>query len=165
MKRIWAPWRINYIKKTKIDHGCFICKLIKDKSENDRKNFLLFRGKNAIVMLNIYPYNSGHLMIAPILHTSELSNISKETSIELWELTTKSLEILKKAFSPSGFNIGINLGKIAGAGLQSHVHIHIVPRWGGDTNFMPVLSETKIISQAIEETYEDLIKHVELYKT
>ena len=157
MKKIWAPWRIEYILQQK-DDECFICKSISDKSEKDKKNLLLYRGINSFVLLNKYPYISGHLMVAPNKHTSELTEISIEESSEMWHLVTKSIELLKKTINPDGFNIGMNLGKIAGAGLESHIHIHIVPRWAGDTNFMPILSNTRVMSQALEETYEVLKK-------
>jgi ATP adenylyltransferase len=137
---------------------CFICDAIFDKLENDKKNLLLYRGKKSSVLLNKYPYISGHLMVAPNTHTSELSEIPEEVSYEMWHLVTKSVELLNKSIKPDGFNIGMNLGKIAGAGLETHVHIHIVPRWTGDTNFMPILSNTRVISQALEETYEILKK-------
>ncbi|MBN1330798.1 MAG: HIT domain-containing protein [Candidatus Heimdallarchaeota archaeon] len=157
MKKIWAPWRLEYIKQSK-ENSCFICDIVKDDLVKDRENLILLRGKTAIILLNKYPYISGHLLVAPILHTANISEIPKETSDELWSLTTKSLELLKKAINPEGFNIGLNLGKVSGAGLKTHVHIHIVPRWSGDTNFMPILSDTRVISQALFDTY-DLLKN------
>ncbi|NHJ40301.1 MAG: HIT domain-containing protein, partial [Asgard group archaeon] len=138
MKKIWAPWRIEYILQSK-DAECFICKAISDNSKNDKKNLVLYRGKESLVLLNKYPYISGHLMIAPNTHTPELSSILEKVSSEMWNLMVKSIELLKKSISPDGFNIGMNLGKIAGAGLETHIHIPIVPRWVGDTNFMPIL--------------------------
>ncbi|MGC9780971.1 MAG: HIT domain-containing protein [Candidatus Heimdallarchaeota archaeon] len=162
MKKIWAPWRIEYIKQPNKDDECFICKIIEEPSENDSKNLLLYRGKNVLVMLNLYPYITGHLLVAPYLHTSELNEISDKVSTEMWKLTTKSVELLKKAISPQGFNIGINLGKVSGAGLLSHIHIHIVPRWSNDTNFMPILANTRVISQALEETFNELAQHKEM---
>ncbi|MHA1212402.1 MAG: HIT family protein [Candidatus Heimdallarchaeota archaeon] len=158
MTKIWAPWRIEYIQQPK-ENNCFICDITKDKPENDRKNLILFRGKNALVILNRFPYIAGHLMVAPTMHTAELSDIPKETSDELWSLTTKAVELLKEAIHPEGFNIGINLGKVSGAGLKTHIHIHIVPRWSGDTNFMPILGNTRVISQALEEAYDLLAKY------
>ncbi|NHK31046.1 MAG: HIT domain-containing protein [Asgard group archaeon] len=157
MKKIWAPWRIEYILQQKNDE-CFICNVISDKPENDKINLLLYRGKKSSVLLNKYPYISGHLMVAPNTHTSELVAISKEVSSEMWHLVTKCVELLNKSINPDGFNIGMNLGKNAGAGLETHVHIHIVPRWSGDTNFMPILADTRVISQALEETYDVLKK-------
>ncbi len=159
MKKIWAPWRLEYIKQPK-ENSCFICDIVKDKPEKDRENLILYRSKTAIILLNKYPYISGHLMVAPILHTANISDIPKETSDELWYLTTKAVDLLKETITPEGFNIGINLGKVSGAGLKSHVHIHIVPRWSGDTNFMPILGETRVISQALLETYDLLKNHL-----
>lgn len=162
MKKIWAPWRIEYIKQTLADDECFICEVINDDPINDKKNLILHRGKNAIVLLNLYPYIAGHLMIAPLEHTADLKDLPLETGSEMWELTTKAVELLKAAIRPEGFNIGLNLGKVSGAGLKTHLHIHIVPRWSGDTNFMPILSDTRVISQELSETYSELEKFKEI---
>ncbi|NHJ46223.1 MAG: HIT domain-containing protein [Asgard group archaeon] len=162
MKKIWAPWRIEYILQPK-DDVCFICNILNDDEKNDRTNLLLFRGKNSIVVLNKFPYISGHLMIAPILHTTDLSSIASDASVEMWFQVTQCVELLKATIKPDGFNIGMNLGKVAGAGLESHVHIHIVPRWSGDTNFMPIISDTRVISQALTEMYDILKKEKSKY--
>ncbi len=162
MKKIWAPWRIEYIKQTRADDECFICEVINDDPINDKKNLILHRGKNAIVLLNLYPYIAGHLMIAPLEHTADLKDLPLETGSEMWALTTKTVELLKAAIRPEGFNIGLNLGKVSGAGLKTHLHIHIVPRWSGDTNFMPILSDTRVISQELSETYSELEKFKEI---
>ncbi len=159
MEKIWAPWRIEYIKQPK-DQGCFICDMIKAPESEDKKNLLLYRGKKAIVLLNKYPYIAGHLMIAPLKHCPNLTDLSEEEGREIWNFTTKAVELLKATIHPEGFNVGINLGKVAGAGLRTHVHVHIVPRWGGDTNFMPVVANTRVLSQALEETYEELMKKI-----
>ncbi|NHJ86681.1 MAG: HIT domain-containing protein [Asgard group archaeon] len=164
MKKLWAPWRMDYILEPKSDDECFICDILKDKEQNDKKNLILFRGKVSLVILNAFPYNNGHIMVAPNKHTSELIELSPEISAEMWELTAKSVEVLKAAIKPEGFNIGINLGQVAGAGLKTHLHIHIVPRWNGDTNYMPVLGSTKIISQALEETYDKLCEFIDIFK-
>jgi len=162
LKKIWAPWRIEYIKQTLADDECFICEVINDDPINDKKNLILHRGKNAIILLNLYPYIAGHLMIAPLEHTADLKDLPLETGSEMWELTTKTVELLKAAIRPEGFNIGLNLGKVSGAGLKTHLHIHIVPRWSGDTNFMPILSNTRVISQELSETYSELEKFKEI---
>ena len=162
MKKIWAPWRIEYIKQTLADDECFICEVINDDPINDKKNLIFHRGKNAIILLNLYPYIAGHLMIAPLEHTADLKDLPLETGSEMWELTTKTVELLKAAIRPEGFNIGLNLGKVSGAGLKTHLHIHIVPRWSGDTNFMPILSNTRVISQELSETYSELEKFKEI---
>lgn len=162
MKKIWAPWRIEYIKQSRADDECFICDVIKDDPINDKKNLILYRGKSIVVLLNLYPYIAGHLMVAPIEHTSELNNLSSTTSTEMWELTIKAVELLKAAIKPEGFNIGLNLGEVSGAGLKTHLHIHVVPRWSGDTSFMPILTDTRVISQALSETYTELEKFKEI---
>ncbi|NHJ04715.1 MAG: HIT domain-containing protein [Candidatus Heimdallarchaeota archaeon] len=162
MDRIWAPWRIEYIEQPKLDDECFICKILKEKKDDE--NLILFRGKNAIVLLNKYPYIAGHLMVAPNQHLSNLEELPIDTNREIWELTTKTVKLLKKAVNPEGFNIGMNLGAVSGAGLKTHVHIHIVPRWTGDTNFMPIISETRAISEGLERTYEKFMNFVDIYE-
>jgi len=162
LKKIWAPWRMEYIIQTRADDECFICDVISDDPINDKKNLILHRGKNAIVLLNLYPYIAGHLMVAPIKHIADLKKLPLETSSEMWSLTTNTVELLKTAIQPEGFNIGLNLGKVSGAGLKTHLHIHIVPRWSGDTNFMPILTETRVISQGLSETYSVLMKFKEI---
>jgi ATP adenylyltransferase len=164
LKKIWAPWRIEYIKQQISDDECFICDHIKDDPKNDEKNLVLLRGKYSVVLLNLYPYINGHLMVAPLVHVANLSELPEETSAEMWKFTTNSVELLKATMKPEGFNIGINLGKVAGAGLKTHVHIHIVPRWSGDTNFMPVLSDTRVVSQALAETYSELEKFKDILR-
>ncbi|RLG92867.1 MAG: HIT family hydrolase [Candidatus Hecatellales archaeon] len=157
MKHLWAPWRINYIllKKEKKERGCIFCRFSKDK-KNDEKNFVVFRAEKNFVVLNNYPYNNGHLMVAPYRHIKNLEDMSMEELNEHFLIVRKSVEVLKKVYNPHGFNIGINLGKTAGAGVENHIHTHIVPRWLGDTNFMPVISDTKVIPEALTETYRKL---------
>jgi len=150
---IWAPWRIGYIVKIK-KKGCFLCHSY--KSRDDDKNFVVYRGKFSFIVMNIFPYNNGHLMIAPIRHLKDIASLTDEEDKEIMELIKKSVKILKKLLTPDGFNIGVNLGKTAGAGLENHIHFHIVPRWNGDTNFMPVISDTKVIPQSLSELYLEL---------
>jgi ATP adenylyltransferase len=156
MNRLWAPWRMKYIKEEidNPDKGCIFC--TKPKQSDDKKNLILFRGKTAFVICNKFPYNNGHLMVVPYQHTCSLDDVTDESSLELWRLVALCRRVLAKAFSPDGFNIGMNLGRVAGAGIDTHLHVHIVPRWNGDVNFMPVIGETKVISQSLEETYEAL---------
>lgn len=154
MQHLWAPWRMEYIKKAD-QKGCFLCKALKEKK--DKKNLIITRTKKAFVIMNRYPYNSGHLMIAPIPHTGNMEDLSKDEIIEMFGLLIRMKQLLTKILNPEGFNIGINLGRIAGAGLISHVHIHLVPRWAGDTNFMPVLGKTKVISQSLDKLYQRFI--------
>ena len=157
MKNLWTPWRMKFVmtyKKPK--HKCFFCYDLKDKPANDKTNLILFRGKQAFVLLNLYPYSNGHLMVAPLRHTADYPNLSKDELSELNVLVQKSVLILKKVYRPEGFNIGINLGKAAGAGVDSHLHVHIVPRWLGDINFMPVMAEIKVMPETLAETYKRL---------
>ena len=158
MDRLWAPWRMQYIQGIdKKDEGCVFC--TKPSEKNDRENLILHRGHSSFVVMNLYPYNNGHLMVIPYAHTSDILSIDPEASSEIWKLLCLCKLVLTKAFKPDGFNIGMNLGRSAGAGIDQHVHLHIVPRWNGDTNFIPVLSETKVISQTLHETYDALRIH------
>jgi len=152
---IWSPWRIGYIVKIK-KKGCFLCHSY--RSKDDDKNFVVYRGKFSFVVMNIFPYNNGHLMIAPVRHLKNITSLTEKEDKEIMELIKKSVKILKKLLNPDGFNIGANLGKTAGAGLENHIHFHIVPRWNGDTNFMPVVSDTKVIPQSLFELYLELTK-------
>jgi ATP adenylyltransferase len=154
MKYIWAPWRIKYIRSEK-PAGCILCD--KPREDKDTENFILYRGKLNFVMLNAYPYNPGHLLIAPYRHTGSLTELTEKERNEHYELVSRGIEVLKKAFKPTGYNIGSNLGKVAGAGIDDHFHSHIVPRWQGDNNFVPVLADVRVIPQALEDTYKDLV--------
>ncbi len=150
MNRLWAPWRIKYVAKIP-KKGCVFCKAYKEK--RDRKNFLVLRSLHSFVMLNIFPYNNGHLLIIPNRHIAEPEELKKEEYEDLYKVVIRMLKILKRGLKPHGFNIGINLGLNAGAGIEKHLHIHIVPRWRGDTNFMPVISKTKVVSQGLKDLY------------
>lgn len=157
MRRLWAPWRMKYIKSAdKKGVGCFICRALREKK--DRENLLLVRGKRALVILNRYPYNTGHLLIAPVRHTGKLERLTNDEVLEMHALLTRMVAALGKAMKPHGFNIGINLGRAAGAGLPGHAHIHVVPRWNGDTNFMPVVGGTKVMPQSLDEVYQQLAR-------
>jgi len=153
-KILWAPWRIDYIKSTHKHSGCIFCEF--PKQDEDQKNLIVYRGARGFVIMNRYPYNNGHLMIVPYLHTGELDDLSVEDKLELFDFLQMSKNILTKLMKPQGFNIGMNIGRVAGAGITNHLHFHIVPRWGGDTNFMPVCGHTKVISEALEETWSQL---------
>ena len=153
MKNIWAPWRKEFILSKK-EENCFFCEAI--KSNQDRKNLVLYRGEECFCILNKYPYNNGHLMIAPNLHKDDLSKLNSSEMLEFMVLTRDMKNVLSKKMNPDGFNLGINLGKVAGAGIEGHIHLHIVPRWNGDTNFMPVISDTKVIPQSLEDLYLEL---------
>ena len=155
MKQLWAPWRSTYINvKPGHKKRCFLCEAL--KSTNDRKNLLVKRGKKCLVMMNLFPYNAGHLLISPKAHKANLEDLTPEEIKELLELAIEMKLALTKVLKPDGFNMGFNIGAVAGAGLVGHLHLHLVPRWGGDTNFMPVLSETKVISQSLNLLYKKL---------
>ncbi len=153
MENIWAPWRIQYILGEKPE-GCILCD--KPTENNDIENYILYRGKNNFIMLNSYPYNPGHLLIAPYNHAANPEMLTQEERNEHFELISHSLGVLTTAFNPGGFNIGANIGKVAGAGIEDHFHSHIVPRWQGDTNYIPVLADLRIIPQALSDTYQML---------
>ncbi|KAF0178654.1 MAG: hit histidine triad protein [Nitrospirae bacterium] len=153
MKALWAPWRIDYILGPK-EKECIFCTLPSQGS--DRDNLILHRGKSCYIIMNKYPYNNGHLMVVPYFHTSSFDGLSDEVLAEMNVLTRFSVDCLKKAFRPEGFNVGINIGKAAGAGIEEHLHAHIVPRWGGDANFMASVGEVRIIVEHIMATYDKL---------
>ena len=153
MKQIWASWRMQLIKMGK-PKGCFLCEGPKHK--NDAQKYILYRGNDNFVILNSYPYNPGHLMVAPYRHVANLEDLTEEERIEHFQIVSQCIGVLKQEYNPEGFNIGINLGRAAGAGLEHHIHTHIVPRWQGDTNFMPVLADVKVLPEALAETYDKL---------
>jgi len=153
VKYIWAPWRIEYIEMAKPE-GCIFCD--KPKEARDEANYILYRGEKNFVMLNAYPYNPGHLLVAPYRHIANFEELTDEELGEHFQIVRRSVELLKRVFKPGGLNIGVNLGRVAGSGIDDHIHSHIVPRWGGDTNFMPALADTKVIPQALSETYRKL---------
>lgn len=155
MKRLWAPWRMTYLKANKTE-GCIFCQ--KAAERRDRENLILWRGQSGLVLLNLYPYNNGHLMVTPYEHVPSIENLSPETLADLMGMVQKSLAVLRKAMNPNAFNIGINLGAAAGAGIADHMHIHVVPRWNGDTNFMPVLGETRVVPDFLENSYDQLLQ-------
>ena len=153
MERIWAPWRIQYIQMEKPE-GCILCE--KPKQNKDDLNYILHRGEKNFIILNSYPYNPAHLMIAPYRHVASLEELTEAERHEHFEIVSRSVKILRQVFNPGGFNIGINLGKVAGAGIDDHCHTHIVPRWQGDTNFMPVQADIKVLPEALADTYQKL---------
>ena len=158
MERIFAPWRIRYIEAPKYK-GCIFCDFPKENRDEER--LIVYRGEKCFIILNNYPYNPGHVMVAPYRHFKEIEDISDDEALELIELTKKAVKVIKKVMKPDGFNIGINIGKVAGAGIEGHLHVHIVPRWEGDTSFMPVLADVKIITEAVQDTYKKLKKGFE----
>ena len=153
MKQIWAPWRMEYIRMEKTE-GCVLCD--KPGENNDETNHILHRGAYNFVIMNMYPYNPGHLLIAPYRHIAGIDEMNTEERNEHFEIVSRCISLIKEEFNPGGLNVGINMGKVAGAGIADHVHTHVVPRWQGDTNFMPVIGETRVIPQALIETYRFL---------
>jgi len=151
MKKIWAPWRSRYISSPK-SGSCPFC----NARDNEKKSHLLYFDTLAAVILNKYPYTGGHILISPLRHIALLEELSIDESTDIFSLARASVTALKAAFKPDGFNIGMNLGPSAGAGIADHLHLHVVPRWDGDTNFMPVLADTKVLSAHLDETYEIL---------
>jgi ATP adenylyltransferase len=143
--------------RAKVD-GCIFCAKCNEHQERDRENLLVYRGQNMFAMLNIYPYNTGHLMILPYQHVAMLGEMSAEMQLELITLTTYFTELLTDLMHPDGFNVGINLGRAAGAGIDSHLHVHLVPRWSGDNNFMPVIGETRVLPEELGDTYDRIVK-------
>jgi ATP adenylyltransferase len=150
--RLWAPWRLEYIKGNKADECIFCAKPALD----DAAGLIVRRGERCFVMLNAFPYTSGHVMVAPYEHTADLTGLDEATSLELMALTQASLRALAEAYGPDGYNVGANLGTVAGAGIADHVHVHVVPRWEGDTNFMPVLGDVRVLPESLEDTHRRL---------
>jgi ATP adenylyltransferase len=152
-ERLWAPWRLEYIVGPKAD-GCIFCD--KPAEGDDEAVYIVHRGELCFVILNAFPYNNGHVMIAPYEHTGALEDLADETVLELMQLTRRSIQAIADVYGPEGFNIGINQGKVAGAGVEDHIHQHVVPRWGADTNFMPVIGSTRVLPQSLADSYRAL---------
>ncbi len=151
MEHVWAPWRMKYIQETS-DCGCFFCEGIKE--EDSINNLIVHRDEHAFVMLNRYPYTSGHLMVVPYVHKASLEEIDLETKTEIMQLITTAIHILSVEYGAEGFNVGANLGAIAGAGVADHVHFHVVPRWNGDTNFMTSVGSARVLPESLADTYQ-----------
>ena len=163
MDKLWSPWRSQYIdsfKNKKDDDECVFCEMT-DADPEDLSNLVVDRGHLTFTVLNLYPYNNGHLMVVPYRHTSEFLSITNDENREIMDKMRTAYNALKEVMHPEGFNMGLNVGRVAGAGIHEHIHFHIVPRWNGDTNFMPVLGEVKVISQDLIETKKKLL---EVYK-
>lgn len=154
MKKLWAPWRMEYIQSGAEKGRCIFC--VENLAEEDEKRYVVHRGSKSFVIMNIYPYNNGHVMIAPHRHAACLTDLKDEELEDLFRTVRLSVDILKKIFSPDGFNTGINTGAAAGAGYEEHLHVHVVPRWNGDSNFMPVLADTKVLPEHLDSTYRTL---------
>jgi len=157
VERIWSPWRSVYIESFKSlpeKEDCIFCEF--PKLNQDEEKLILFRGKTCFVIMNLYPYNSGHLMVVPYQHTTELSLLTEECSTEIIALLAKCQKAVREELKAQGFNIGVNIGKVAGAGIEEHIHFHIVPRWNGDTNFMPVFADIKVVPEEMKKSYSKL---------
>ena len=160
MEKLWAPWRMEYILDSKESGDeCIFCDLPRQK--NDEQNYIVFRSKLSFVMLNKFPYNNGHIMVIPYKHESDYTALDQDILADMQQLIQKSLIALKNCMEPHGYNVGLNLGRTAGAGIDAHLHYHIVPRWNGDTNFMPVISDTKVISESLEKSWQKLSREFE----
>lgn len=151
--QLWAPWRMEFLKEP-APSGCVFCRL--PKETEDRKNLILHRGENVFVILNKFPYNNGHLMVVPNEHLADYTKVSAEVAAEMHELTRRCIRALSQAYRPEGFNTGMNLGHAAGAGIRDHLHLHVIPRWVGDTNFLPVVGDVKCMPQHLMTSYDQL---------
>ena len=162
MRYLFSPWRSEYIdsfKEPKKGKECLLCRIAKEK--NDIENLVIFRSDYCYAMLNRFPYNAGHIMIVPYRHISKIDKLKSEEVQDIFDLSNKCIDVLNKNYKPQGYNLGMNIGKVAGAGIDKHIHLHIVPRWNGDTNFLPILSETKMVSQELrkmQRQLKDLLK-------
>ena len=154
MKVLWAPWRMDYILSDKKSQGCIFCEL--PKQDTDRDNLILYRSSHTFVIMNRYPYNNGHIMVVPYGHIATLDGMDEGTMLDFMKVSKHAVQSIGKAFMPEGFNMGINIGKIAGAGMEEHLHLHIVPRWAGDTSFMTVFDEIRIVPDHVLSTYDKL---------
>ncbi|MDX6606533.1 MAG: adenylyltransferase [Solirubrobacterales bacterium] len=155
-QRIWAPWRLEYVKDASKDNEseCIFC--VKPAEDDDEANLIVHRGERCFVILNKYPYTNGHLMVAPYEHVAALQELDAETMAELMSLAQRGMRVLESSYAPHGYNVGFNQGRVAGAGVEHHIHMHVVPRWGGDTNFMPVLGDTRVMNQTLEDSYRTI---------
>jgi len=151
-ERLWAPWRLEYIERADEQDGCVFCNALAESDDG----LVVHRGELAFVLLNRFPYTSGHLMVAPVRHVGDYAELRDDEALELHVLTRGALGVLGETYAPHGFNVGWNLGRAAGAGVLDHIHLHVVPRWGGDTNFMPVLADVRVIPEALAETQRRL---------
>lgn len=152
MDRIWTPWRMKYIQENQPEDECIFC--LAAKSNEDEENLVFHRGKHVFMILNRYPYTSGHVMSVPYAHEARLHNLTEAARGEMMELVSLSVQVLQSVYAPDGFNVGLNLGEMAGAGVADHLHTHIVPRWGGDTNFMTSVGGTRVLPETLSETYQ-----------
>lgn len=155
MKHLWSPWRMAYIEGHDESPECLFCSHLVER--DGPKNLILVRGQRAFIILNRYPYTNGHCMVVPLAHLASLEDLDDPTRLEIMQLTGRLLTVLRKAYDAQAFNVGLNIGKAAGAGVEGHVHLHVVPRWSGDTNFMATTAETRVIPESLDQTYSRLL--------
>ena len=153
-QRIWAPWRLRYVKNAKKSDECVFC--AKPDAGDDRANLIVHRGERCFVILNLFPYTNGHLMVAPFDHIARLQDVEPDVTAEMIGLAQQAMRRMDEVYDPEGFNVGMNQGRVAGAGVDGHIHLHVVPRWAGDNNYMPVLADTRVMPQSLEESYDAL---------
>jgi ATP adenylyltransferase len=153
-QRIWAPWRLRYVKNAKKSDECVFC--AKPDAGDDRANLIVHRGERCFVILNLFPYTNGHLMVAPFDHIARLQDVEPDVTAEMIGLAQQAMRQMDEVYDPEGFNVGMNQGRVAGAGVDGHIHLHVVPRWAGDNNYMPVLADTRVMPQSLEESYDAL---------
>ena len=153
-QRIWAPWRLRYVTDARKSDQCVFC--AKPAAGDDRANLVVHRGERCFVILNLFPYTNGHLMVAPFEHVPRLQEVGPETMAEMMDLAQQAMRRIEQVYGPEGFNVGLNQGRVAGAGVEGHIHLHVVPRWAGDNNYMPVLADTRVMPQSLEDSYDAL---------
>jgi len=153
-ERIWAPWRLRYVKSADKSNECVFC--TKPAAGDDRANLIVHRGERCFVILNLFPYTNGHLMVAPFEHVGRLQDVDAATMAEMMDLAQQAMRRVEAVYSPEGFNVGLNQGRVAGAGVAGHIHLHVVPRWAGDNNYMPILADTRVMPQSLEDSYDAL---------
>ncbi|MFQ6612828.1 MAG: HIT domain-containing protein [Fidelibacterota bacterium] len=161
LSKLWAPWRIEYIRAPR-ETECIFC--VKSQDDNDRDNLVLYKGKQAFILMNLFPYNNGHLMIAPYKHVETTRKLDRDCLQEIMILADLSMEVIEREMRAQGFNFGANIGSVAGAGIEEHIHFHLVPRWTGDTNFMPVIGHSKIQVEGLQECYDNLKPHFDKFQ-
>jgi ATP adenylyltransferase len=161
VKKLWAPWRLKYLTGGGKEDGCVFCKKPAMNPSNDKESLILKRGRYCFIIMNLYPYNNGHVMVVPYKHTGDLNDLGDHELLEMMQFAQLMIRVFKKVYAPEGFNCGFNLGHAAGAGIREHLHFHVLPRWTGDTNFMPVIGETRVISEHILDTYDKLKQALE----
>jgi ATP adenylyltransferase len=163
MERLWSPWRMPYLLKSEYSPDCVFCSKLAADDVHDRDNLIIYRGQAAAIFINLFPYNNGHLMVIPYAHVPTTEALPLETLTEMMQLLNVGIAVLRKVVLPHGINVGINMGKPAGAGIHEHVHLHIVPRWEGDTNFLQVCAQTRVIPEMLPETYDKLVAALNEY--